>query len=53
MSRMYAEDHRKLQDLFGTRAMADYLEATDFRQTIDDASKRFIEERDMVYTQVG
>ena len=49
MSRMYAEDHRKLQDLFGTRAMADYLEASDFRETIDDASKLFIEERDMVF----
>ena len=49
MSRMFAEDHRKLQDLFGTRAMADHLEATDFRETIDDASKRFIEERDMVF----
>ncbi len=49
MSRMFADDHRKLQDLFGTRAMADRLEATDFRETIDDASKRSIEERDMVF----
>lgn len=49
MSRMSAKDHRKLQDLFGTRAMADYLEATDFRETIDDASKRFIEGRDMMF----
>ncbi len=45
MSSMYGDEHRELQDLFDSRALADTLEAVTVLPEIDDAAKAFIEER--------
>ena len=40
MSRLYGEQHRKLQDDFGTRAMADRVEELVCRTEFDEKQKR-------------
>jgi hypothetical protein len=41
----YSDDHRRLQDQFDSRALADTLEFATVKPLIDDAAKAFIEER--------
>jgi len=40
---MYHDGNRQLQDLFGSRPMADHLEAKRVRASFNDADKQFIE----------
>lgn len=47
MSRLYGEQHRKLQDEFATRKMADRIEEIACHTEFDDESKGFIESMDM------
>ncbi|MGH2587336.1 MAG: pyridoxamine 5'-phosphate oxidase family protein, partial [Dehalococcoidia bacterium] len=49
MSEIYHNGNRALQDRFDTRRLADRLEERIVRDVIDDASKRFIESRDMFF----
>ncbi|MDD2832959.1 MAG: pyridoxamine 5'-phosphate oxidase family protein [Methylotenera sp.] len=49
MSRLYGEPHRKLQDEFGTRNMADRVEALVCRTEFDDDVKAFIESAEMFF----
>lgn len=49
MSWLFDDDHRALQDRFGTRALADRLEQGDLRQHIGPAERSFIEARDMFF----
>jgi len=49
MSRLFAEPHRALQDTFGTRDLADRIEALACVTAFDDFSKAFIESRDMFF----
>ena len=49
MSRLYGEQHRKLQDEFGTRNMADRVEELVCRTDFDDGAKGFIESAEMFY----
>ena len=49
MSRLYGEQHRKLQDEFGTRNMADRVEELVCRTEFDDGAKGFIESAEMFY----
>ena len=49
MSWFFDDDHRALQDRFGSRALADRLEETDLRTEIGAAERAFIESRDMVF----
>ena len=49
MSRLYGEQHRKLQDEFGTRNMADRVEELVCRTEFDDGAKGFIESVEMFY----
>jgi predicted pyridoxine 5'-phosphate oxidase superfamily flavin-nucleotide-binding protein len=49
MSRLYGERHRALQDAFGTRKMADRIEQLICKTEFDEASKGFIEARDMFF----
>jgi len=49
MSRLYGEQHRALQDAFGTRNMADRVEQLACRTEFDEASKGFIEALDMFF----
>jgi len=49
MSEIYHDGNRTLQDRFDTRRLADRLEERIVRDLIDDASKRFIESRDMFF----
>jgi len=49
MSRLYGEQHRALQDAFGTRNMADRIEQLTCRTEFDEASKGFIEAMDMFF----
>ncbi|MBV8960986.1 MAG: pyridoxamine 5'-phosphate oxidase family protein [Actinobacteria bacterium] len=45
MPSIYDDNHRQLQDRFDSRALADTLEFATVNPLIDDAAKKFIEER--------
>lgn len=49
MSRLYGEQHRSIQDDFGTRGMADRVEELVCRTEFDDGAKSFIESVEMFY----
>jgi len=49
MSRLYGEQHRNIQDEFGTRDMADRVEQLVCRTEFDDETKGFIEHMDMFF----
>lgn len=49
MSRLYGEQHRKLQDEFGTRGMADRVEDLVCRTEFDDGAKGFISSVNMFF----
>ncbi|PKO46178.1 MAG: pyridoxamine 5'-phosphate oxidase [Betaproteobacteria bacterium HGW-Betaproteobacteria-22] len=49
MSRLYGEQHRKLQDDFGTRKMADRVEELVCRIEFDEDVKAFIESAEMFF----
>ncbi len=49
MSRIYGEQHRKLQDAFDTRRMADRIEAIAMKTEIGPDERAFIETRDMFF----
>jgi predicted pyridoxine 5'-phosphate oxidase superfamily flavin-nucleotide-binding protein len=49
MTGFYNEGHRRLQDAFDTRRLADRLESVKLRDVIDDADRAFIESMDMLF----
>jgi len=49
MSRLYGEQHRALQEAFGTRDMADRIEQLACRTEFDEEAKGFIEAMDMFF----
>ena len=49
MSRLYGEQHRIIQDNFGTRAMADRVEELVCRTEFDEEAKGFIEHAEMFF----
>ena len=49
MSKLYGEQHRALQEMFGTRDMADRLEQIACRTEFDEQAKDFIEAMDMFF----
>ncbi|MCW5626021.1 MAG: pyridoxamine 5'-phosphate oxidase family protein [Burkholderiales bacterium] len=49
MSRLYAAEHRALQDSHDTRRLADLIEQVAVHTTIGQEDRRFIESRDMFY----
>lgn len=49
MTRIYGEQHRALQDAFGTRNMADRVEQLACKTEFDEESKGFIEAMDMFF----
>ncbi|MGE0821829.1 MAG: pyridoxamine 5'-phosphate oxidase family protein [Candidatus Binatia bacterium] len=49
MSRIYGEQHRALQDAFGTRALADRVEQTICKTEFGEEEKTFIESMDMFF----
>jgi uncharacterized protein len=49
MSSMYGEQHRELQDRFGSRELADTLEAVTVLPALDEAAKAFIESRSFFF----
>lgn len=49
MSRLYGDQHRTMQDEFGTRKMADRVEEIACKTEFDDESKGFIEHMDMFF----
>lgn len=49
MSRLYGEQHRNIQDAFGTRGMADRVEELVCRTEFDDEAKGFIEHVGMFF----
>lgn len=49
MSRLYGEQHRKIQDEFGTRGMADRVEELVCRTEFDDGAKGFIASVNMFF----
>lgn len=49
MSRLFGDQHRALQDEFGTRKMADRIEQLACKTEFDDESKGFIEAMDMFF----
>ena len=49
MSRLYGEQHRTLQDEFGTRNMADRIEQLSCKTEFDEEAKGFIEAMDMFF----
>ena len=49
MSELFDDDHRKLQDHFDSRRLADRLEQTTVFAEVRGRNKRFIESRDMFF----
>lgn len=49
MDSLYSEAHRALQDEFGTRKLADFLDAHHVQTAIDAQAQAFIESRDMLF----
>lgn len=48
-SELYGESHRALQERFGTRTLADTMEAVIVQSEINDDDRAFIESRDFFY----
>ena len=49
MSHLYQEPHRALQDRFGTRNLADLLDAAIIHEALSDEDKAFIRQQDMLF----
>ncbi len=49
MTKIYGKNHRKLQDTFNSRNMADRLEGLIVKKEFDDDAKEFIKSRDMFF----
>lgn len=49
MSRLYGPQHRQLQDQFDSRRMADRIELIAVKAELDNATRAFIESRDMFF----
>jgi predicted pyridoxine 5'-phosphate oxidase superfamily flavin-nucleotide-binding protein len=49
MSRLYGEQHRRLQDEFDSRRMADRIESIAVKTELGDPERAFIESRDMFF----
>ena len=49
MSRLYDDNHRRLQTEFGTEGLADAVEAATLRSEIGDEDAAFIHARDMFF----
>jgi predicted pyridoxine 5'-phosphate oxidase superfamily flavin-nucleotide-binding protein len=49
MATLYGDTHRKVQDQFGTRKLADIVEKAVLREVIEEEAKDFIESRDMFF----
>ncbi|HEY8353461.1 MAG TPA: pyridoxamine 5'-phosphate oxidase family protein [Methylophilaceae bacterium] len=49
MSRLFGPQHRELQDIFGTRKLADRIEEIACKTEIDEETKAFIEAQDMFF----
>lgn len=49
MASIYGNQHRKLQDNFDTRKLADRIEEITVKQEFDEDTKGFIETRDMFF----
>ena len=49
MSRLFGQQHRELQDAFGTRKLADRIEEIACVTEFDDETKAFIEAQDMFF----
>lgn len=49
MSRLFGQQHRELQDAFGTRKLADRIEEIAVVTEFDDETKAFIEAQDMFF----
>ena len=49
MASIYGDQHRKLQDSFDTRKLADRIEEITVKQEFDEDTKGFIETRDSVH----
>jgi len=49
MSDLYSEDHRRAQDRYGTRLLADRLETMIVHAAFDDADTKFIEAREFFF----
>jgi uncharacterized protein len=49
MSRLYGPQHRQLQDEFDSRSMADRIELIAVKAEMDDATRAFIESRDIFF----
>src|SRR5690554_2655841 len=49
MSRLFGSQHRELQDIFGTRKLADRIEEIACKTEIDEETKAFIEAQDMFF----
>lgn len=49
MASIYGDQHRKLQDSFDTRKLADRIEEITVKQEFDEDTKGFIETRDMFF----
>ena len=49
MTKFYGKNHRKLQDTFNSRNMADRLEGLIVKKEFDDDAKEFIKSRDMFF----
>lgn len=49
MTRLYGEEHRKLQDAFASRPLADRIEQLAMKTAIGADEKAFIESRDMFF----
>lgn len=49
MDTLYSQEHRALQDAFGTRKLADFLDKHHVQPAIDEQAQGFIESRDMFF----
>jgi len=49
MSKLYGESHRRMQDTFETRKLADVIEERVVHDTITDTDRDFIESLDMFF----
>ena len=49
MDSLYSDEHRALQDAFGTRKLADFLDTHHVQHAIGEQDRAFIESRDMFF----
>ena len=49
MTSLYGDSHRELQDSFGARRLAEFVEQAVLREKIEELEKAFIESRDMFF----